>query len=284
MAGDWIKMRSGLYSDPKVLAIAKHLMANSQFRNWAFCGDRDSSLSDVTLRYCVTGALHNAWCNANEHSRNGVVEHASIEWIDSVTEVPGFGEAMQKVGWVQVTPQGLNFPNFNRHNTSGAERQKKYRDKKRDESDVTRDVTRDVTLRPREEKRREEKNRSEKIREDESPSGDSNTHHQAAADAARVSDSFDLFWKAFPRKAGKIAARKAWKSALKVADAETITEAALAFAESDVGKAGSFCPHPATWLNEGRWMDDRETWKRDVEKPLPTFGSSLSWIDEAVAE
>lgn len=102
------------------------------------------------------------------------------------------------------------------------------------------------------------------------------THHQAhithhpspstkhknapAAVAAREPDGFGAFWSAYPRKVGKQAAEKAFRSALKRTDAATLVEAATAFAQSEKGRAGEFCPHPSTWLNAGRWLDDRSTW------------------------
>lgn len=156
MAGDWIKMRYALSSDPKVIAIVKYLEKTPAFINWIMCGNESSRyVSDVALRYAVTGALHNAWCNANEHAENDVIKDAGLDWLDSVTGVPNFGLAMEKVGWALVDGDDLILPKFNSNNTSGAERQKKYREKKRNVSDVTRDVTRDNKVTP--EKRREEK-------------------------------------------------------------------------------------------------------------------------------
>jgi hypothetical protein len=72
-------------------------------------------------------------------------------------------------------------------------------------------------------------------------------------------DGFDAFWLAYPRKEGKITARKAWAK-LK-ADAElqnTILTAIAAQLEGDAWKRedGQFIPHPATWLNGGRWLDE----------------------------
>jgi hypothetical protein len=68
---------------------------------------------------------------------------------------------MRHVGWLVVESGSIVFPKFNCHNTSGAERQKRYRErhqrKSSNKSDVTSNVTRGVTGDAREEKRREEK-------------------------------------------------------------------------------------------------------------------------------
>lgn len=73
------------------------------------------------------------------------------------------------------------------------------------------------------------------------------------------SESFDKFWKAYPRKIGKDAAQKAFNKRnpddnllgemLKAIEVQKTTED---WRKSD----GQFIPHPATWLNQGRWMDE----------------------------
>lgn len=67
---------------------------------------------------------------------------------------------------------------------------------------------------------------------------------------------FDAFWSEVPRKIGKGAARKAYASALRKTDAETLLEAMRRFAASQAGKDAQFIPHPSTWLNAERWTDE----------------------------
>lgn len=69
---------------------------------------------------------------------------------------------------------------------------------------------------------------------------------------------FDLFWKAYPRKTGKDAARKSWdkrtdRPALTVILAKI---AELSATEQWTKDGGQFIPMPATWLNQGRWADE----------------------------
>lgn len=80
-----------------------------------------------------------------------------------------------------------------------------------------------------------------------------NTHaHQPKADG-----EFDVFWLSYPRKVGKEAARKAWKAtARKRPDFDSVLEA-LEQAKGVWAKGDPrFIPHPATWLNQGRWADE----------------------------
>lgn len=71
---------------------------------------------------------------------------------------------------------------------------------------------------------------------------------------SRRSD-FDDFWSAYPRKAAKGAAVKAWSAALKVADARTIIEGAIRYG-NDPNRDPAFTAHPASWLNSQRWLDE----------------------------
>lgn len=66
---------------------------------------------------------------------------------------------------------------------------------------------------------------------------------------------FDSFWKAYPRKASKGAARKAWIKAVVKVDPQVIINAAHRLA-SDPNREPQFTPHAATWLNDERWDDE----------------------------
>jgi hypothetical protein len=72
-------------------------------------------------------------------------------------------------------------------------------------------------------------------------------------------DGFEKFWEAYPRKQGKQDARKAWAK-IKVGTEllATILAAIEAQKEGHDWKhdAGQFIPHPTTWLNGGRWLDE----------------------------
>ena len=69
---------------------------------------------------------------------------------------------------------------------------------------------------------------------------------------------FAVFWKAYPRKVGKDAARKAF--AKRKPDAELLAKMLVAVARQAQSeqwrkKDGQFIPHPTTWLNRGQWGD-----------------------------
>jgi len=76
-----------------------------------------------------------------------------------------------------------------------------------------------------------------------------------AAPSMPTPPSFDAFWDEYPRRVGKQAAIKAWTKAVKHTTPAAILDGALRLAQ-DPNREDQFTPHPATWLNEGRWEDD----------------------------
>lgn len=74
-------------------------------------------------------------------------------------------------------------------------------------------------------------------------------------------NGFDRFWEAYPRKAGKGAARTAYDRAFRkivAGEPAGVLMAALERAKP-TWRDAQFIPHPATWLNQERWEDEPET-------------------------
>lgn len=69
----------------------------------------------------------------------------------------------------------------------------------------------------------------------------------------RADQSLEEFWAGYPRKIGKGQARKAWTAATKKATVEEIMAGLKAYKFSTEQE---FIPHPATWLNGERWLDE----------------------------
>jgi hypothetical protein len=69
--------------------------------------------------------------------------------------------------------------------------------------------------------------------------------------------SFEEFWKLYPRKQAKGAARTAFQKALRKADIETILSGVRRFA-SDPNREPEFTAHASTWLNQERWLDEAQ--------------------------
>jgi hypothetical protein len=94
--------------------------------------------------------------------------------------------------------------------------------------------------------------------------------HAKPREKSKLDLSFDEFWSAYPRRSGKIKAKDAFRKASKECDPSEIIAGAQAFAD-DPNRQEEFTPHPATWLNQGRWEDD----------PLPERGTGQPSKTEA---
>ena len=79
-------------------------------------------------------------------------------------------------------------------------------------------------------------------------------------------DGFDRFWSSYPRKIGKQAAKNAWRKAKGKPKVDIIIEVVNQQKQTEQWKKdnGQFIPHPATWINQGRWDDALTT---EIEKP-----------------
>jgi len=71
---------------------------------------------------------------------------------------------------------------------------------------------------------------------------------------------FDEFYRHYPRKTAKLAAQKAWAKVIKLPNVtpEDIIAGAQSYAAlcQKNAKEAEFIPHPASWLNAGRWADE----------------------------
>lgn len=136
MAGDWIKMRSDLFTHPKVVRIASALKAD---------------------RLRVVGGLMSVWCLFDAHSIDGSLDGYTIEALDELIGWPGFSSAMVAVSWMTETPNSLDLPRFSEHNGQSAKRRAQETERKRlAREDAELSASEADKKRTREEKRREE--------------------------------------------------------------------------------------------------------------------------------
>ena len=76
------------------------------------------------------------------------------------------------------------------------------------------------------------------------------------ADAASETP-FDVFWRVYPRKVGKQAARKAWAQAIKRERFHIIIARCTQMAaDPNLPTDRTLIPHPTTWLNRDGWDDE----------------------------
>lgn len=101
MAGDWIPMRTDLLEDPAVIQIAAALGLDE---------------------YAVAGRLLRLWSWANHHTTDGYAAGVTPDWIDRYISTPKFASAMLDAGWLRLRSGAVEFPNFERWNSSGAKK------------------------------------------------------------------------------------------------------------------------------------------------------------------
>ncbi len=75
-------------------------------------------------------------------------------------------------------------------------------------------------------------------------------------DPTKLPQGFVDFWRAYPRKVGKGAAAKAW---LKNNCESIAGEIVKAVKKQEFTDDPQYIPHPSTWLNQWRWMDEDST-------------------------
>jgi uncharacterized protein YdaU (DUF1376 family) len=91
---------------------------------------------------------------------------------------------------------------------------------------------------------------------------------------AALDERFERFWKAYPKKTGKDAALASFKK--RKPDDKLLNEMIFAVGQQKKSAEwlkdnGQFIPNPATWLNQGRWMDEGV----DLDKPANPFAGDI---------
>jgi hypothetical protein len=140
MAGDWIKMRTNLDTDPRVIDIATRL-----------------GIGELQ----VVGMLWKVWSWADAHTLDGNAIRVTDVTLDRFTLVTGFADALRKVGWLEGRDGLLSFPRFAEHNGQTAKNRAETKErvaKHRNAKSVT-----DVTAKALPEKRREEKSNTHSL-------------------------------------------------------------------------------------------------------------------------
>jgi hypothetical protein len=269
MASDWIKMRTDLYRDPKVCIIADILISkDGELARYVNQNCRcDMAVTRNVTRNATVGALVTVW-GVLRHRGKRVgddlfIKGATVQVIDDIADLPGFGSAMLDAGWVVDTDKGLKFPHFfEEHNVDpseeskakNAEKQKRYRDRLR-YGNVT------SQSRPREEKSREENKNPLTPTGDDQPAAPQKRKTRSPADSRpEESDpAFVAFWSRYPRKEAKPKAAVAFAAAVAGGVPAAEIMAGLErwrLSEQWAKDGGKFIPHSTTFLNQRRWQDN----------------------------
>lgn len=113
-------------------------------------------------------------------------------------------------------------------------------------------------------------------------------------------NEFEDFWNLYPRKVGKQDAFKAFKKAIATTPFIAIYVGVQKLATDPNLPEKQFIPHPATWLNEGRWSDEpyperlktqdeldairREKYQKDRDAQLRATAEVMAQSEKAKAQ
>ena len=158
-------------------------------------------------------------------------EVAEVEWRnDSVT-----GDAI-------VTVVSRRLQREEKTRSDARERQKKYREKKKSQENNT------------------------IVPSDSDSDSDSDSNKNKKVYKPKK-EHLEAIYSAYPRKIGKKAAIDKIRLALQGLHKEHgdenfsfLLDRTRKFANSPAGKRGEFTPHPSTWYNQGRYLDDPKEW------------------------
>jgi len=229
MAGDWIKMRKTLPTDPRIVRIMSALKAD---------------------RFRTLGGVLSAWCLFDDQTEDGQLDGYTPEVFDEVVGFPGLARAMAAVGWLEIGPDYLKAPRFFEHNGQSAKRRAQEAVRKMSARDADK-----MRQNCGPEKRREEKS----INTIKVP--------LSANRGLSYSPEFENFWQAFPkqRRTKKGEAYRKWKLAIKTVPADILILRAAEYAQSELGQS-EYAVMPSVWLNGRMWEDEPEAWSRHAGK------------------
>ena len=229
----WIESHGAIAAHPKTKRLARYL---------------------GTTKAAAIGHLHLLWWWALEYALDGHLGQFEHEELADAAEWEGEPEALisalTRSGFIEEGEYGLELHDWHDfthrwqgYKSGNAERQKRYREKRKAELDALRngDVTSDVT--PPDEPK---------------PATPAKITSLDAARTKELGESFDAFWAAYPRKAGKGAASKAWFTLKPSAELRATIMAAIdqhKMSRDWLKEDGAYIPHPTTWLNQKRWED-----------------------------
>jgi hypothetical protein len=91
----WIKIRTNLHEDPRVLHLAERLLVPVP---------------------TVIGHLVRLWGYADSHSTDGLLRLMTARGVDNLVAHTGFAAALRECGWLEDTAEGVLLPRFGDHN------------------------------------------------------------------------------------------------------------------------------------------------------------------------
>ncbi|MCP3469821.1 hypothetical protein NLM33_05690 [Bradyrhizobium sp. CCGUVB1N3] len=98
---------------------------------------------------------------------------------------------------------------------------------------------------------------------------------------ASVDEFFEAWWRQYPRRVAKGAARKAFKRVLakKIATFDQLMAGVMRYGAERAGEDPTFTKHPATWLNGECWTDEPQP-----KRPIRGIDSAVAGVFHGLNE
>ena len=257
----WIKIVTDIFDDEKILLIESLPEADSSIVIW-----------------------FKLLCLAGKQNNSGVfVMNNGIAYTDKMlaaifrrkeTIVNMALKTFEQFGMIEIIDNAYTIPNWNKHQTLDAYEKKKQRDRlyqaeRRAFQKALINKSSDVAVSDKE-KEIDKDNIPPIV-----PQGDE-LPYKPETDS--FSESFNDFWKAYPKKVSKANALKAWK---KLKPNNDLVRKILYALEKQKKSSqwqkdnGQFIPYPATWLNGRRWEDEQH----EESSAIPNYDWGTEGVD-----
>lgn len=238
MSFDWLRWYHGTVSDPKWRVVAA------------------DTKQPIAVVVAIWAAMLEHGSNATERGPNATERGTLFGWNDRV-----IGAALdlspEVVAAVRDAMQGLVLDGDKIK--SWEKRQVKREDNSAERARIWR------------ERKRAEANATERTRTPDKTRLDKNDSPHSPPRGKSDDPEFERWWSIYPLKVGKGAARKAWPTARQKADLSALTAGVERYIRSKPADR-DYC-HPATWLNQERWLDEQPPLLRPVSRiPLGAAG------------
>lgn len=239
MAEQWIKVRHGLFGDPRLS------------RMKAALGISKNEMLGLCIRL---------WTWADLATADGFIEGMTPELVDEEFDMPGLSEAMVAVRWLMFTENGVVVVNFEDHNGESAKKRAGGA-KRAQKSRMKRDKSARKALPDEDEEREEEE---EEKKNPPTPLSDFDPDRVTASERYEQQPKFVEFWNRVPtpKRRNRNRTRESFIREIRQGrDPTFLADRMEAYYASEEGRS-QYARSVARWLDEEGYDEPDEAWER----------------------
>lgn len=136
MADEWIKMRHRLLGEAEVkemairLKVTRQHVAGCLLGVWSHADQYAVERPDPKRQRDICPDDDGTNAGTNVPATEGYLAFSTVDDIDHAAMQPGFAQVMADVGWLQIYPDGIGFPQYEVHHSSSAKKRASEQKKK----------------------------------------------------------------------------------------------------------------------------------------------------------